>query len=322
MKIVILDGYTSNTGDLSWAGINALTDELVIYDRTKPCEIVERCSGAQIVLTNKVPLGKSEMEQLPELKYIGVMATGFNVIDIAAARERGIVVTNVPAYSTMSVAQLTFALLLAVCSPVQPYNDAVKAGGWVKALDPTFYLPGFPLIELQGQTMAIVGLGQIGSQVAKIAIALGMKVLAWTSKSADQLPEGIEKAESLEHLFSAADVLTLHCPLTETTRELVNAERLALMKPSAIIINTSRGAVINEQDLANALNSGKIRAAALDVLTVEPAQSDCPLLSAKNCLLTPHVAWATVEARTRLIDVLEKNIAAWLSGKPQNVVNK
>lgn len=318
MKIVILDGYTTNSGDLSWDSIKQLGD-LTVYDRTSNDRIFSRCQDAEAVLTNKVILTAEIINALPKLKYIGVMATGYNVVDIDAARSRGIVVTNVPAYSTASVAQLVFAHLLNIASQVALHDSQVHEGKWVNSVDFCFYAA--PLIELDGKQIGIVGLGQIGSAVARIAQAMGMKVAAYTSKSQEQLGDGITKM-SLEQLFATSDVVTLHCPLTPDTKYIVNAERLATMKPNAIIINTGRGPLVNEQDLADALNNGTIAAAAVDVLSCEPPKADNPLLSAKNCHITPHIAWASQAARTRLIATLASNLQAFINGNPVNNVAK
>ncbi len=314
MKIVILDAYTSNIGDLSWAGIEALGD-VTIYDRTSPADVIDRCQGAEAVLTNKVLFTDVIMDALPNLKYIGVMATGYNVVDIDAARKRGIIVTNVPAYSTSSVAQMVFAHILNITNKVALHDEQVHQGMWVNSPDFCFY--SAPLIELAGKQIGIVGLGQTGSAVAKIALALGMKVAAYTSKPQSSLPEGICKM-NLDELFASSDFVSLHCPLTPDTLNIVNAERLATMKPSAVIINTGRGPLVNEQHLADALNSGKIAAAAVDVLSTEPPAANNPLLSAKNCQITPHIAWASQAARTRLISTLQANLEGYISG---NVIN-
>lgn len=314
MKIVILDGFTTNGGDLSWNGISELGD-LTVYDRTAPGEVIDRCLGAEAVLTNKVIITDEVMQALPQLKYIGVMATGYNVVDIDAARRRGIVVTNVPAYSTPSVAQMVFAHLLNITNQVALHDRQVHEGRWAGNQDFCFY--SAPLIELAGKQMGIVGLGQTGSAVAKIALALGMRVMAFTSKSQESLPEGIIKG-SLDEMFATSDVVSLHCPLTPDTKHIVNAARLATMKPSAIVINTGRGPLVNEQDLADALNNGTIAAAAVDVLSTEPPAADNPLLSARNCHITPHIAWASQAARARLIDTLASNLKGYISG---NVVN-
>lgn len=318
MKIVILDGYTTNSGDLSWDSIKQLGD-LTVYDRTSNDQIINRCQDAEAVLTNKVILTAEIISALPKLKYIGVMATGYNVVDIDAARSRGIVVTNVPAYSTASVAQLVFAHLLNIASQVALHDSQVHEGKWVNSVDFCFYAA--PLIELDGKQIGIVGLGQIGSAVARIAQAMGMKVAAYTSKSQEQLGDGITKM-SLEQLFATSDVVTLHCPLTPDTKYIVNADRLATMKANAIIINTGRGPLVNEQDLADALNNGTIAAAAVDVLSCEPPKADNPLLTAKNCHITPHIAWASQAARTRLIATLASNLQAFINGNPVNNVAK
>ena len=314
MKIVILDGFTTNGGDLSWNGISELGD-LTVYDRTAPGEVIDRCHGAEAVLTNKVIITDEVMQALPQLKYIGVMATGYNVVDIDAARRRGIVVTNVPAYSTPSVAQMVFAHLLNITNQVALHDRQVHEGRWAGNQDFCFY--SAPLIELAGKQMGIVGLGQTGSAVAKIALALGMRVMAFTSKPQESLPEGIIKG-SLDEMFATSDVVSLHCPLTPDTKHIVNAARLATMKPSAIVINTGRGPLVNEQALAAALNNGTIAAAAVDVLSTEPPAADNPLLTARNCHITPHIAWASQAARARLIDTLTSNLKGYISG---NVVN-
>lgn len=314
MKIVILDGFTTNGGDLSWNGISELGD-LTVYDRTAPGEVIDRCLGAEAVLTNKVIITDEVMQALPQLKYIGVMATGYNVVDIDAARRRGIVVTNVPAYSTPSVAQMVFAHLLNITNQVALHDRQVHEGRWAGNQDFCFY--SAPLIELASKQMGIVGLGQTGSAVAKIALALGMRVMAFTSKSQESLPEGIIKG-SLDEMFATSDVVSLHCPLTPDTKHIVNAARLATMKPSAIVINTGRGPLVNEQDLADALNNGTIAAAAVDVLSTEPPTADNPLLAARNFHITPHIAWASQAARARLIDTLASNLKGYISG---NVVN-
>ena len=314
MKIVILDGYTTNAGDLSWNGISELGD-LTVYDRTAPGEVIDRCLGAEAVLTNKVIFTDDVMQALPQLKYIGVIATGYNVVDIDAARRRGIVVTNVPAYSTPSVAQMVFAHLLNITNQVALHDRQVHEGRWAGNRDFCFY--SAPLIELAGKQMGIVGLGQTGSAVAKIALALGMRVMAFTSKAQESLPEGITKG-SLNEVFATSDVVSLHCPLTPDTKHIVNAERLATMKPSAIVINTGRGPLVDEQHLADALNRGIIAAAAVDVLSTEPPAADNPLLTARNCHITPHIAWASQAARARLIHTLTDNLKGYISG---NVVN-
>lgn len=316
MKIVALDGYAANPGDLSWDELKTLGD-CTIYDRTAPEQVLERAQGAEILLTNKVVLTASHLAQLPELKYIGVLATGYNIIDIDAARERGIIVTNIPAYSTASVAQMVFSHLLNIAQQVKHHSDEVRRGRWAANTDFCFW--DTPLIELQGKKIGIVGLGNTGYSTARIAIGFGMDVYAYTSKSAFQLPPEIKKRE-LDDLFRECDVVSLHCPLTADTRELVNARRLALMKPTAILINTGRGPLIHEQDLADALNSGRLYAAGLDVLSQEPPQADNPLLTAHNCYITPHIAWASHEARQRLMAILLDNVKGYLSGHVINNV--
>ncbi len=318
MKITVLDGYGLNPGDLSWEEMAKL-GELTVYDRTPADKTVERARDAAIVITNKTVLGAKEIEALPELRYIGVLATGYNVVDVKAAAERGIVVTNIPAYSTRSVAQLVFALLLAVTNRVEHYSAENRRGRW--SANPDFCYWDFPLMELAGKTFGIVGFGNIGATVASIALAMGMKVLAFTSKPADALPAGVAKAESLDALFTEADVVSLHCPLTPETTAMVDARRLSLMKPMAILINTGRGPLVDEEALALALNEETIYAAALDVLSSEPPKADNPLLTARNCFITPHIGWATYEARVRLMDIATANLKGWLSGTPVNVVS-
>lgn len=318
MKIVELDGYAANPGDLSWDGFKEL-GELTVYDRTAPEDVLERAKGAQVILTNKVLITAELMDQLPELRYIGVLATGYNVVDIPAARRHGIVVTNIPAYSTMSVAQMVMAHLLNITNQVALHSEAVKQGEWQHNKDFSFSLT--PLIELDGKTLGIVGLGNTGTATARIAQRFGMRILAYSSKSSEALQQmGIEKAESYEQLFREADVLSLHCPLTEETHHLVNTERLSWMKPTAILINTGRGPLVDEAALAAALNEGRIMAAGVDVLEEEPPRKGSPLITARNCYITPHIAWATKAARIRLLNIALENIKAFLNGKPQNVV--
>lgn len=318
MNIVVLDGYAANPGDLSWEGLKAL-GECTIYDRTAPEEVLERAKGAEAILTNKVAITAEHMAALPELKYIGVLATGYNIIDIAAAKERGIVVTNIPAYSTPSVAQMVFAHILNITNRVEHYTNEIREGKWTT--NPDFCFWDTPLTELLGKKIGLIGLGQTGYNTARLAIGFGMKVWAYTSKSRLQLPPEIRKAE-LNQLFRECDIVSLHCPLTEATRNLVNAERLALMKPTAILINTARGPLVNEQDLADALNNKKIYAAGVDVLSTEPPRADNPLLTARNCFITPHIAWATSAARERLQAIMLENIKAYIEGKPVNNVAK
>ena len=315
-KIVILDAYGANPGDLSWNGLREL-GELTVYERTRAEETVGRAAEADIVLTNKVVLGRREIEQLPRLRYIGVLATGYNVVDTVAAREHGVTVTNVPAYSTESVAQMVFAHLLTVTNRTEHYALQNRQGRWTAS--PDFCYWDTPLTELAGKTFGIVGLGNIGRRVAQIAQAFGMQVKALTSKRADELPAGVKKVE-LRELLATADVLSLHCPLTDTTRHLMNAQTLSLMKPTAILINTGRGPLVCDADVAEALQTGRLAAYCADVLTEEPPRSDNPLISLPNAYFTPHVAWATREARVRLLQVAIDNVRAFVEGSPQNVV--
>lgn len=317
MKIVILDGYATNPGDLSWDEVKAL-GECTIYDRTLPDEVVPRAADAEIVLTNKTHLEAQHIAALPQLKYIGVLATGYNIVDIEAARQHGVLVTNIPAYSTHSVAQLVFAHLLNIAQQVQHHSEAVHSGRWSNCSDFCFW--DMPLLELHGLKMGIVGLGHTGMATARIALGFGMEVYAYTSKSPLQLQSEIHKIE-LDQLFRKCDVVSLHCPLTPDTKGLVNAERLQLMKPTAILINTARGPLVDEAALAHALNQGKLAAAGLDVLSQEPPKADNPLLTARNCYLTPHIAWGSTAARQRLMQILVDNIQSFLSGHPVNVVN-
>ena len=316
MKIVVLDGYGLNPGDLSWDAVSQL-GELTVYDRTSSEEVIARSAGAEAILTNKTVITAEIMEALPDLKYIGVLATGYNVVNIDAAHEKGIVVTNIPAYSTPSVAQMVFAHILNIAQQVQHHSEEVRKGRWTNNADFCFW--DTPLIELREKKIGLVGLGHTGFNTARIAIGFGMQVTAYTSKSSLQLPPEIKK-RTLDELFSECDIVSLHCPLTDETKELVNAERLRLMKPTAILINTGRGPLVNEQDLADALNAGKLYAAGLDVLSSEPPKADNPLLTARNCYITPHIAWASLEARTRLMDILVENIKAFQAGKPVNNV--
>lgn len=318
MRIVVLDGFTLNPGDLSWAAIEKL-GETVVYERTRPEEVADRLEGAEIALTNKVVLDAAMLRRLsPTLRYIGVLATGYNVVDVEAARELGICVTNIPAYSTASVAQMVFSYLLNLTNHVAYYTQqAVDEGKWVASQD--FCFCDRPLTELAGRTMGLVGLGRIGSAVANIAQAFGMKVVAYTSKRQEELPGYIKKA-GMDEIFMQSDVVSLHCPLTEDTRYLVDENRLRMMKKNAILINTGRGPLIDEAAVANALNQGKLGAYAADVLSVEPAQADNPLLSAPRVQLTPHIAWATREARERLMQICALNITHFIEGNPQNTV--
>lgn len=317
MKIVILDGYTANPGDLSWGSLKEL-GEVTVYERTRREEIAGRAADADIVLTNKVVMDREMMALLPRLKYIGVLATGYNVVDIEAARERDIIVTNVPAYSTESVAQTVFAHLLTVTNRTEHYAQQNRLGRWAENRDFCYW--DTELTELAGKTMGIVGLGHIGRRVAEIALAFGMQVKAMTSKKAEELPAGIQKAE-LQSLLASADVVSLHCPLTEDTKHLIHRETLRLMKPSAILINTGRGPLVDDEALAEVLNEGRLRAYCADVVTEEPPKADHPLLHAPNAFITPHIAWATVEARKRLLQTAIGNVEAFVNGHPVNVVS-
>lgn len=317
MKIVVLDGQGVNPGDISWNRIEEL-GELTVYPRTAPEEVLQHVGDAEITLTNKTVFDANIIAQLKNTKYIGVLATGYNVVDTKAARERGIVVTNIPAYSTDSVAQMVFAHLLNVSNHVEHYAEETRNGVWSRC--PDFCYWNKPLFELAGKTLGIVGLGNIGMKVAQIAQAFGMNVLAYTSKTPDQLPEGIRKT-TLDGLFGASDVVSLHCPLTDTTRELMNNTSIEKMRDGAILINTGRGPLVNEADVADALDSGKLGAYCADVLSCEPPSPSNPLVGAPHAFITPHVAWATLEARLRLMDIAVNNIKSFLEGSPINVVN-
>ncbi len=317
-RIVVLDGYVANSGDLSWDGLDRLGD-LKVYERTSPAQIVDRTRGAFAVFVNKVILDAETIALLPDLKFIGILATGYNNVDLVAARRAGITVCNVPAYSTASVAQSVFALLLAITNRTEAYTDSVARGEWTKCMDFSYRLSSIE--ELDGLTMAVYGLGNIGMRVAETARAFGMHVISATSKSADRLPDFIEKV-TRDEMFSRADVLSLNAPLSDDNHHFVCAETLALMKPSAILINTARGGLVDEQALADALKSGRIAAAGLDVLEHEPPLVDCPLIGLSNCIITPHVAWQSTAARRRLLAISADNLAAFLSGHPQNVVGE
>ena len=320
MKIVVLDSYTGNPGDLSWSQFENL-GELVLYDRTSPEEVIPRCQGAEIVLTNKVKILKEEIDALaPTLKYIGVVATGTNIVDLEYARSKGIDVTNAPGYSTEAVAQHVIAMMLNFSSMVSAHDAAVHQGDWVNSKDFCFTLG--TIRELSGKTLGVVGLGSIGRKIAKIADAIGMKIVASHQSSMNrlELPYEVEWLP-VDEVFAKADYLTLNCPLTPQTDKLVNADRLKTMKDGAYVINTGRGPLIDEPALAEALNSGTIAGAALDVLSTEPPSADNPLLSAKNCVITPHIAWASLEARTKLHDIVAQNIISFQNGNTENLVN-
>ena len=318
MKTVVLDGYTVNPGDLSWDGLKEFGD-LAVYDYTKADEIIERTVDADVVLTNKTLITAEIISQLPRLKYIGVLATGYNVVDIKAATDRGIIVTNIPNYSTESVVQMTFALILAITNRVEHYADANRGGKWSACRDFCYW--DTPLRELAGKTIGIVGLGHIGYKVACVAQCLGMDVFAYTSKNSADLPAGIQKT-TLEGLFGISDILTLHCPLTDRTREMINEQTIAKMKKGAILINTGRGPLVNEGDVAKALNNGQLGGYGADVMCQEPPRKDNPLFKAPNAFITPHIAWATDEARSRLLNIAVANVKAFAEGNPVNVVNR
>ena len=316
MRIIVLDGYT--LGDLSWDKLKQLASTQV-YDRTGTSQIVNRARGADLVLTNKTPLSAETLGQLPNLRYIGVLATGYNCVDVKAANELGITVTNVPSYGTKSVAQFVFALLLELCHNLGLHSQAVRSGEWSQCEDWCFWRT--PLVELDGKNLGVIGFGRIGRQVAKIGEAMGMHVLASAPRQANVATPFPLRWVSREELLSQSDVITLHCPLLPETEGLINAESLALIKPAAFLINTSRGALVVDQDLADALNTGRIAGAGLDVLSIEPPTKDNPLLTARNCVITPHIAWATREARGRLLETAIMNVAAFLRGHPKNVVS-
>lgn len=318
MKIVVLDGYALNPGDLSWEDLKQL-GEVTIYDRTPVNQIVDRIKDAQIVLTNKTPLTKETIEKSPNLKYVGVLATGYNVVDIEACKARQIPVTNVPSYSTDSVAQLVFAYILEVCHHIGAHSQAVRDGAWTNSVDFTFW--NYPLIELVGKTLGIIGFGSIGQAVARIAQAFGMNVLAYSRTEKKEFETDRLKFVSLEELFTQSDIITIHVPLTPQTKDLVNHESIKKMKDGVILINTARGGIINEQDLYEALESGKVYAAGVDVATKEPIEKTNPLLKAKNIFITPHIAWAPFEARERLMKIVYENIQGFLNGNSINVVN-
>ncbi|GAB4022009.1 D-2-hydroxyacid dehydrogenase [Spirosoma koreense] len=317
MKIVVLDGYTLNPGDLSWEELEKLGD-LTVYDRTPADQILDRAKDAEIIFTNKVPLGEQTLEQLPALKFIGVLATGYNIVDTAVAKKKGIVVCNVPGYGTASVVQLTFALLLELTQHVQRHSDAVRQGRWASSQDWCFW--DYPLIELAGKTMGIIGFGSIGEKVGDIATAFGMNLIGSKRHRTDQSHRPNFRWADIPELLEQSDVVSIHTPLVPETKGLINRENLARMKSTAFLLNTARGPIIVEQDLADALNNGRIAGAGIDVLSTEPPAADNPLFTAKNCLITPHLAWATKEARARLMAITIANLTAFIRGNPVNVV--
>ncbi|MEJ7693081.1 D-2-hydroxyacid dehydrogenase [Daejeonella sp.] len=319
MKIVVLDGYTLNPGDISWEAISKQGD-LKVYDRTPEDKILERVGDAELVFTNKTPLRENILKRLPGLKYIGVLATGYNVVDVDYAKANGVIVANVPGYGTASVVQMTIALLLELSLHVQEHSDSVRAGDW--ATSPDFCYWKFPLVELEGKTMGIIGFGRIGQKVADVASSFGMNIIGSSRTKTDQSARKNFRWAEVPELLRESDVVSIHCPLFPETNGLINRESLKTMKSSAFLLNTSRGPLVVDRDLANALNEGIIAGAGIDVLSVEPPSDDNPLFKAKNCIITPHIAWATKEARSRLMDLASQNLASYLKGSPVNVVNK
>lgn len=319
MKIVILDGYTENPGDLSWEGFEKLGD-LTVYDRTPADKIVERMKDADVVYTNKTPISREAIASSPKLKFIGVLATGYNVIDTVAAKEAGIIVSNIPTYGTDSVGQFAIALLLELCHHIGEHSDCVKAGEWTNNADWCFWK--HPLVELSGKTMGIIGYGRIGQKTGQIAMALGMNILAYDEYQNKALESEKCRYASLDELLQNSDVIALHCPLFPSTEGIINKDTIAKMKDGVMIINNSRGQLIVEEDLRDGLNSGKVGGAALDVVSTEPIRMDNPLLQAKNIIITPHISWAPKESRQRLMNIAVENLQAFLNNSPQNVVNK
>lgn len=319
MKIVVLDGYTLNPGDISWQGIEAL-GELTVYDRTPVGLVAERIRGAEIVFTNKTVVSREVIDGSANLKFIGVLATGYNVVDVAAAKEKGILVSNIPTYGTMAVAQFAAALLLEMCHHVGSHSDDVRAGNWVGREDFCYW--HHPLVELSGKNLGLIGFGRIGQAFGRIAQALGMNVLAFDDYQDKSLESETLRYVTLDEVLAQSDVISLHCPLFDNTKGIINAANIAKMKPGIMLINTSRGPLIVDQDLADALNSGRVAGAAVDVLSEEPPKADTPLLSARNCIVTPHIAWAPIEARIRLMGIATDNLAKFLAGTPQNIVNR
>ncbi|HIX99124.1 MULTISPECIES: D-2-hydroxyacid dehydrogenase [Lachnospiraceae] len=318
MKIVVLDGYTLNPGDISWEGMEAFGD-LTVYDRTKAEDVAERIGDAEVVYTNKTPITKETLDACPNVKFIGVLATGYNIVDTAAAKEKGIPVSNIPTYGTAAVSQFAIGLLLELCHHIGEHSDAVKAGEWTSNPDWCFWK--YPLVELDGKTMGIIGFGRIGQDTGKIAQALGMKVLAYDSFPKKELESETCHYADLDTVLGESDVIALHCPLFPDTEGIINKDTIAKMKDGVMIINNSRGPLIVEQDLRDALDSGKVAGAAVDVVSTEPIQMDNPLIGAKNVIITPHISWAPKESRQRLMDIAVDNLKCYVDGKPQNVVN-
>jgi len=319
MKIVVLDGYTLNPGDISWDGLKTLGD-VTIHDRTPADKVVERAAGAEIVFTNKTPINEETINQLGSLKFIGVLATGYNIINTEAAKEKGIIVSNVPGYGTTSVVQMTIALLLELCLHVQRHSDSVMEGKWAKSADWCFW--DYPLVELSGKTIGIIGFGRIGQQVGDVATAFGMNIIGNSRNWTDQSQRKNFRWAEIPELLAQSDVISIHCPLFPETKGLINKESLKTMKKSAFLLNTSRGPIVVDEDLADALNNDVIAGAGIDVLSVEPPPAGNPLFKATNCIITPHIAWATKEARLRLMDATVNNLSSFLNGNPINVVNK
>lgn len=318
MKIVVLDGYTLNPGDITWEELEKL-GELKVYDRSREDLVIDRVGDAEVVFTNKTPLSKDALKKMTNLKFIGVLATGFNIVDVDAAKELGIVVTNIPTYGTDAVSQMAIALLLGICHHVGEHNESVKRGEWANNLDWCYW--NYPLIELAGKTMGIIGYGRIGQGTGRIAQALGMNVIAYDQYKNQALEGNTMKYVELDELMAKSDVITLHCPLFESTKGIINENTISKMKDGVKIINNSRGPLIVEEDLAKALNSGKVGAAAVDVVSTEPIKMDNPLLKAKNCIITPHISWAPKESRERLMNIAIENLKQFLAGKSVNVVN-
>lgn len=318
MKIVVLDGYTLNPGDISWEGMEAF-GELTVYDRTKAEDVVARIGDAEVVYTNKTPITRETLDACPNVKFIGVLATGYNIVDIAAAKEKGIPVSNIPTYGTAAVSQFAIGLLLELCHHIGEHSDAVKAGEWTSNPDWCFWK--YPLVELDGKTMGIIGFGRIGQDTGKIAQALGMKVLAYDAFKRPELETETCHYVDLDTLLAESDVIALHCPLFPDTEGIINKDTIAKMKDGVMIINNSRGPLVVEQDLRDALDSGKVAGAAVDVVSTEPIQMDNPLIGAKNVIITPHISWAPKESRQRLMNIAVDNLKCYAEGKPQNVVN-